>query len=215
MAHQKRIKYTSTNTYHTLNTINKDTENIWFVMHGLGYLSKYFIKHFEALDATKNFIVAPQAPSKYYQDKAYKYVGACWLTREDRDLEMENINNYLNILYDMEIAPHLSANRNLYLLGFSQGVSIITRWVAQKKVDFKTLFLHSGKFPDNLSKEDFDFMNPESNVELIYGTEDKLISEKLKNDEVNRLSDIFFDKIHTSVFNGEHEFNSLVFSNIN
>ncbi|MAZ29469.1 MAG: esterase [Cytophagaceae bacterium] len=214
MARQKRITYTTTNTYHTLNTITKDTENIWFVIHGLGYLSKYFIKHFEPLDAKKNFIVAPQAPSKYYQDKAYKYVGACWLTREERDLEMENNINYLNTLYIKEIEPYLTEGRKLYLLGFSQGVSILTRWLARTQVDFKTLYLHSGKLPDNLSKKDFEFIKPGSKVEFVYGNNDELITEKRLKDEKNRLNDVFTDKIHICSFNGKHEFNSLIFNDL-
>ena len=93
MREEKTVSYTTTNTYQTLNTFTPKTEEIWMVCHGLGHLTKYFLNHFEKLDPEKHYIIAPQAPSKYYQDKRYKYIGASWLTRENTDIEIENVLN--------------------------------------------------------------------------------------------------------------------------
>ena len=109
MREEKTVSYTTTNTYQTLNTFTQKTEVIWMVCHGLGHLTKYFLNHFEKLDPEKHYIIAPQAPSKYYQDKRYKYVGASWLTRENTDIEIENVLNYLDQVYTSEIQPKLNS----------------------------------------------------------------------------------------------------------
>ena len=63
---EKEISYTSHNTYSTLNSLSSKTKNVWFVCHGIGYLSRYFIKHFNELNNEENYIIAPQAQSKFY-----------------------------------------------------------------------------------------------------------------------------------------------------
>lgn len=34
---EKKVKYTTTNTYETLNTLTNKTKNVWIVFHGIGY----------------------------------------------------------------------------------------------------------------------------------------------------------------------------------
>ena len=63
--HEKQVTYQTTNTYETLNTLSAKTKNIWIVLHGIGFLSKFFIKYFDELNAEENYVIAPQAPSKY------------------------------------------------------------------------------------------------------------------------------------------------------
>ena len=63
---EKQNTYTTTNTYTTLNNIGPKTKNVWIVFHGIGYLSRYFINYFNTLNPNENYIIAPQAPSKYY-----------------------------------------------------------------------------------------------------------------------------------------------------
>jgi hypothetical protein len=78
----KIVNYSASNTYDTLNKLTSKTERVWLVFHGIGYLSRYFVRCFNSLDPEKNYFIAPQAPSKYYKDNRYKNVGACWLTKE-------------------------------------------------------------------------------------------------------------------------------------
>ena len=94
MHEEKTVSYTSQNTYYTLNKLTEKTTKIWLVCHGIGYLSPYFLEHFKKLDPERNYIIAPQAPSKYYQDKRYKYIGASWFTRLNTEMEThKQINN--------------------------------------------------------------------------------------------------------------------------
>ena len=90
---EKQVSYNSSNTYETLNSLTESTENVWIVFHGIGFLSKYFLRFFKKLDTKKNYIIAPQAPSKYYLNNEFKYVGASWLTKENTKIETGNVLN--------------------------------------------------------------------------------------------------------------------------
>ncbi len=67
--------FQTTNPYGTLNAPNPKTKNVWVVFHGIGYLSRYFLRYFDGLPSEENYIIAPQAPSKYYLNNEYRHVG--------------------------------------------------------------------------------------------------------------------------------------------
>lgn len=204
MSTQKEAAYTAINTYHTLNDMTKKTKNIWMVFHGMGYLSKYFINYFSALDAVENYIIAPQAPSKYYQDKAFKHVGASWLTRENTLTETQNILNFVDAVFEKEVTKK---GANLIVMGYSQGVSIAARWVASRKIPCKKLILHSGGIPAELTPEDFEFLSPDAAVIYLYGNKDQYISEARKTEEELKGKKLFKDRLSIEVFEGIHEVN--------
>ncbi len=204
MSKEKEVIYTSKNTYSTLNKFTEKTKNVWLVFHGLGYLSKYFINYFSELNPEENYIIAPQAPSKYYQDKRFKHVGASWLTRENTLMETENVLNYIDAIFEKEISER---TQNLIILGYSQGVSIATRWVAQRKIQCHKLILHSGGIPIELKPIDFEFMNPSIEVIYLYGDKDQHITEARKTEEELKGSKLFKDRLKVEVFDGIHEVN--------
>lgn len=202
---EKTISYTTKNTYATLNTITPKTKNVWFVFHGIGYLSKYFIKYFECLDSEENYIVAPQAPSKYYLKNEYKYVGASWLTKENTPTEIHNVLNYIDAVFEAE---QISPDLNLILFGFSQGVSVVTRWVAQRKLNCKALILYAGGIPNELNDESFshfDFSTAE--VKIIYGETDQYLNTERLVTEKNKADILFQENAEIIMFKGGHEIN--------
>lgn len=201
---EKEVSYTTKNTYTTLNQFTYKTKNVWFAFHGLGYLSKYFINYFSALDAEENYIIAPQAPSKYYQDRSFKHVGASWLTRENTVLETQNILNYVNAIYEKEITREIP---NLIVMGYSQGVSVAARWVAKYKIDCDKLILHSGGIPEELKPGDFDFLKPETEAIYIYGNRDQYITEARETEEQLKGTKLFKERLKIEMFDGIHEVN--------
>ena len=80
---EKEIIYKISNSYSTLNALTSKTRNVIFACHGMGYLSRYFLKYFKGLDSDLNYIIVPQAQSKYYIAPKMKHVGASWLTKEN------------------------------------------------------------------------------------------------------------------------------------
>ena len=204
MSIQKEVTYTTTNTYHTLNELTEKTKNVWMVFHGMGYLSKYFINYFSELNAEENFIIAPQAPSKYYQGNDFKHVGASWLTRENTQLETQNILKYIDAIYEKELAE---TTANLIVMGYSQGVSIATRWVASRKVQCDKLILHSGGIPNELQPNDYEFLKTDAEVIYLYGNKDQYITEARETEEKLKGTKLFQDRLNIEVFDGIHEVN--------
>ena len=200
---EKNTSYQTTNSYATLNTLTPKTENIWVVFHGMGYLSRYFLKPFAKLDAATNYIVAPQAPSKYYLNDEYKYVGASWLTKENTRQEIQNIFSYIDSVMEAE---KLLTPTNLILFGFSQGVSIVTRWMASRKVQCKKLVMYAGSIPNELSKEDFDHLDlNQTEVRIIYGNTDKFLTPERLQLENEKTVKLFGKRANVRKFEGGHE----------
>lgn len=198
---EHKITYPTEKTYSTLNTVTDQTEYIWLVCHGLGYLSRYFIRHFSILNPEKHYIIAPQAPSKYYQDKDYNRIGASWLTREDTQIEMQNIKAYFDAIYEKEIKPH--PEKKLMVLGFSQGVSVAMRWLAYSKVNCEVLLMHSGGIPEELEAKDFE--NFSFKPYLIYGKSDPYINSKRSKHEFQKAEKLFGKHFEIKAFEGTHE----------
>lgn len=204
---EKEVRYTAANTYSTLNSLHETTENIWLVFHGLGYLSRYFINYFKGLDPNKNYIIAPQAPSKYYQDKTFTYVGASWLTKENTLFETQNLIRYVNQVVENE-SLHDLKNQNLILLGYSQGVSVMLRWLAQSSLAVSQVILHSGGIPRELTPDHFAHLHPHTPVHLLYGTEDPYIHSERVVQEKQLATTLFGERLTIIPFPGGHEVNT-------
>lgn len=199
---EKEISYQTTNTYSTLNTLTAKTKHVWLVCHGMGYLSKYFLKYFKQLNAEENYIIAPQASSKYYLHSEFKHVGASWLTKENTLAETENVMHYLDAVLENENIPE---DKKLIVFGYSQGVSIAARYVAKRKLQCSQLVLHSGGIPKELVSEDLKFLK--AKVSLIYGTDDIYLNEDRMAIETKRAIELFGNNANIMPFDGVHEVN--------
>lgn len=200
---EKEISYHITNSYSTLNTLTSETKNVWFVCHGMGYLSRYFLKYFEELQAAENYIIAPQAQSKYYIPPKFKHVGASWLTKENTLKETENVMRYFDAVLEAENIPQ---DKNLIVFGYSQGVSVAMRYVAKRQLHCSQLILHSGGIPKELQPEDFSFLK--AKITMIYGTEDEYLNDERIANETNKANQLFDNKVTILPFEGKHIVNT-------
>lgn len=207
---EKQVSYKITNTYSTLNEYTSKTKNVWLVFHGIGYLSRYFMKYFKDLNPEENYVIAPQAQSKYYLNNKYTHVGASWLTKENTEEEFENVLNYLKEVFKAE---GLDKVENLNVLGYSQGVSIATRFVAREKIQCKNLILLSGKVPQELATKDFEFLT-DTKFSFIYGTQDEYLKAGVVKVEHERLKELFPKNLNVITFDGGHEVRPEILSNI-
>ncbi len=78
-------------------------------------------------------------------------MGACWLTKVDTHQEMSNNLNYINEVFRLE---NLVGDHRVVLFGYSQGVSIATRFLKTYQQDIKALIMHSGSIPQELDLND-------------------------------------------------------------
>lgn len=199
---QKRVFYNTSNTYLTQNSCTASTKNVWIVFHGIGYLSRYFLPFFNELDPEENYLIAPQAPSKYYLDKTYRNIGASWLTREDTAAEIENILRYVNAVYEDAAIPE---NCRLIVFGYSQGVSVAMRWVAKSRVRCEQLVLYAGGIPDELTEGDFQFLKSKTKVTFLVGDSDEFLSPGRMERESGKIKSLFGGQASIKIFNGGHE----------
>lgn len=200
---EKEIAYQITNTYSTMNELTNNTKNVWFVCHGIGFLSRYFIKYFEALDSEENYIIAPQASSKYYLNGEYKHVGASWLTRENTQAEIENVMANLNAIYHAEQIPE---HVNFFVLGFSQGVSVAMRWVARYQISCAKLIVYAGSIPNELTEKDFEFIHPEkTKIINIVGLQDPYFTEARMQQEHEKMQTLFGEHYIFKTYEGTHK----------
>ena len=208
---EKEISYQTTNSYSTLNQLTKSTKNIWFVCHGMGYLSRYFLKYFKDLNPEENYIIAPQAQSKYYIPPDFKHVGASWLTKENTLKETDNVMRYFDAVLGAEQLPN---DKNLIVFGYSQGVSVAMRYVAKRKLMCSQMVLHSGGIPKELVADDFKFLENQCKVSLIYGTDDEYLNAERMQNETSRIHELFDTKVTIMPFDGKHIVNVEMINNL-
>lgn len=200
---EKSVTYTTENTYLTQNQITEKTKNVWLVFHGIGYLSRFFVKYFDGLDPEENYLIVPQAPSKYYLKNEYKYVGASWLTKENTTMDINNVLAYIEAVLEAEKLPE---NLNLILFGFSQGVSVATRWWANSKRSCRQVILYAGGIPNELTKDDFAFVDFDTTkIQLVYGDADEFLTPDRLQMEKRKIETLFQGKAEIITFTGGHE----------
>jgi len=192
------IKVTRTAQYYTLGNLNNPT-TIWFVLHGYGYLAKYFIKKFEPIVHEETLIVAPEGLSKFYLNGVSGRVGASWMTKENREEEINDYINYLNQLYKTIVKDNLSIKINI--VGFSQGGATASRWIANGKVKCNNFILWASFFP-----EDMEMKSIPNNINsfVLYGDDDEYITQEWaeKQEQIIKQSNLKYQLIK---FKGKHD----------
>jgi predicted esterase len=206
---EKEIVYTISNSYTTLNSLTSKTKNVIFACHGMGYLSRYFLKYFKGVNSDDNYIIIPQAQSKYYIAPKMKHVGASWLTKENTLKEMENIISY----FDSVLSNEKIENLNFIFLGYSQGVSVAMRYLAKRKIIVSKLILMSGGIPKELTPKDFKYLKNKAVIYYVYGDKDDYITEDFLNSEKKRFEDLF-SNINYIEFDGNHEIKTEIIESI-
>ncbi len=121
---------------------------IWYVLHGYGQLSQFFIRKFSSLDPEKNLVIAPEGLHRFYLSGSSGRVGASWMTKDDRLADIRDYIDYLDQLHSGISSKYSKAK--VCVLGFSQGSATAARWVFNGKVDPDYLVLWSSTFPPDL-----------------------------------------------------------------
>ena len=196
-----KIKTSKTARVYLTNEITKNTKEVVISCHGYAQLGKFFIKKFEGISNEHRTVIVPEALNKFYWNGMNGRVVASWMTKDDRESEIEDYINYLNQVYEM--IKEKNKNVKIIAFGFSQGSSTISRWISQKnyKIDCERLILWSGSFPIDVLEENIFKTIP---FQYLFGNEDEYYS-KVKIIELESTlnkKDIHPDFIE---FNGGHK----------
>ena len=204
MIQEHNIQTTKTSRYFTLGKLTKDVKIIWIVFHGYGQLGKEFLSQFEFLGKKDTFIISIEALNKFYFRGFNGKVGASWMTKENRESEINDYVQFIDNVYRSVTDDINLSKMKINILGFSQGTHTASRWLYKKRIKINNLILWSGSFP-----HDFNYNNSKKywssfTKYIVIGKKDKFIEPEKFKMEMNYLSD---QNIHINVveFDGGHE----------
>ena len=90
-------------------------------------------------------------------------------------------------------------------MGYSQGVSVMCRWIAKRKIRCDHLLLYSGKIPTELTPDDFRHLHPTTKVAAFIGDSDPYLSQKDRQDFGKKMQELFPGLITITEYHGGHE----------
>lgn len=189
--------------YYQSESISSSTKEVWFVLHGYGQLPQYFIRKFKGISDKERIIVAPGGLSRFYLDGFSGRVGATWMTKEERLLDIDNYINYLNSVA-AEVLNDASEDVRITLLGFSQGSATVCRWVDKLNFNFERLILHSGAFPPDIDFSGLGKKLKKKKVYMVRGDNDEFINEERKNEQQTLIEKLNV-KVEQIEFAGKHD----------
>lgn len=179
---------------------NPKADRVWVVLHGYGQLANFFIRKFHVLNEDQNFVIAPEGLHRFYLEGTGGRVGASWMTKEERETDIQDYVSYLN---QVRLHYQLDAYTKILLVGFSQGAATSARWMEMGGFQPNIYFHWAGVFPPDL---EFD---PQKNTFLksenyyVVGEKDPYFDSSKIEDELKA-----FQKKGIAVeylsFEGEH-----------
>jgi len=159
--------------------------DLWFVLHGYGQLARSFLGRFGPIDHPTRCIVAPEALSRFYVGGQGRHgpgsrVGATWMTREDRQHEIDDYVRYLDAL----ARDVLGAREpdGVTVLGFSQGVATASRWTVLGALRPARLVLWGDFLPPDLDLARARAVWQGTEVILVRGTDDLTLADTVLAD---------------------------------
>lgn len=200
----KRIAISKTARYYIMGEPSEKINSVWIVLHGYGQLAEEFINYFKTLKNESTLVVAPEALNRFYLKGFGGKIGATWMTKEERESEINDYVNYLDSVYDEVIKYGLLGKVKIAVLGFSQGTATACRWISKCNSKIDRLILWGGGVPPDVDLEFSHKLFNSINLEIVIGNEDQFISEEQMEKEIKRFEEIKLNyKIHR--FNGKHE----------
>jgi len=194
-----QIEITKTAKYTTFGN-PKSATTIIFALHGYGQLVDFFIRKFNYLDENKFFIVAPEGLHRFYLKGSSGRVGASWMTKEQRQIDINDYIVYLDTLW-MTIQKKYKFEKRI-LLGFSQGGATASRWHKLGVFNADQLILWASVFPPDMEIEVEKGFKDSDNY-LVFGNKDEYYKESKIDEHFEYLKNMNLE-INLIKFKGNH-----------
>lgn len=200
---KKTLKVEKKARYFQIGDAHNKVTTVWIVLHGYGMLSEFFIKKFDPIKNKNTLIIAPEALNRFYIDSNYGRVGASWMTKDERQTDIDENISYLNGLID-KINKEIGHSRfKINVLGFSQGGATACRWVFSSDVEIENLIMWAGDIPKDTLTEKNRSKWKDTNTYLVMGKKDELINEKMKAKFLKLVTDYQLD-YKLKLYDGDH-----------
>jgi predicted esterase len=193
--------------YYSTGEITENTTHVLFALHGYGQLAQYFIRKFAALESKNVVVIAPEGLSRFYIDplegsgRKTTRVGATWMTKENRLVDIENYVNYLDTVFETTVT---NKKIPVSILGFSQGSATASRWTLSKNIHFDRLILWAGILPEDMNFEIGAEVLKGKSVTMVYGKQDPYVTDARFN-EMKTLTEKLKTKVEILTFEGGHD----------
>ena len=175
---KKQISIPKTHKYSQLGEFSEKTNTVWIVLHGYGMLSEFFIKKFECILNDSTVVIAPEGSNRFYLENNYYRVGASWMTKLDKEKDIEDNISFIQTLYSKIIVEIGHTNFKLNTLGFSQGGATLVRWIMSNSIKVDSLILWGSDIPKDCLIEEKKSRWHSIDVKLVIGTQDEYINEE-------------------------------------
>lgn len=171
------------------------------VLHGFGQVAAEFIKIFEPLVQRGILVAAPQAPHQFYKSLADRSVGFSWLTRYERDQSIRDFAAYMEKFHAHLQREHRLDEQRVFVLGFSQGVSMAYRMWAHSRVPVSGIIACGGDLPPDIA-ERLHELSPLP-VLVVHGRRDQIVPLRKAHEAQSQLSAAGVP-VELFEFEGEH-----------
>jgi predicted esterase len=178
---------------------NPAAKQLLIVLHGYGQLTEYFLRKFDGEEWNDFYIVAPEGLHRFYLEGTQGRVGASWMTKELRHIDIEENSDYLDtLLFHLQSENQYEST---HLLGFSQGGATAARWKQRNPTVFESFVLWASVFPDDVKVDLTSEAFHRSQNHFVLGTQDPFYSV----DQQQKISSFYTEnqfKVH--IFEGGH-----------
>jgi predicted esterase len=178
---------------------NKNANTVMYVLHGYGQLARFFIRKFEHL-ADEFLIVAPEGMHRFYLNGSSGRVGTSWMTKEDRETDIQDNLMWLNSL-DKALSEEFTFSERI-ILGFSQGGATAARWYFNGNFQKDTLIIWASVFPPDIDRNEWIEQSQHNKNYFVLGTDDEYYDQEEQKAAILFYSTLNFNCLD---YNGKHE----------
>ncbi len=155
------------------------------VLHGFGQVARQFIKVFEPLAQKGILVAAPQGAHQFYTHLKKGQVGFSWLTRYERDQSVSDFVAYMEQFYKLLQETCEVDSQRVFMLGFSQGVSMAYRTWAHSSLPVRGVIACGGDLPPDIVEKLQGL--PPIQILLVHGRQDEDVSPEKAQEAIKHL----------------------------
>ena len=152
----------------------KGPHPLLIVLHGFGQVAGQFIKVFEPLAQKGILVAAPQGAHQLYTNLKERRVGFSWLTKYESDQSVSDFVAYMGQFFKLLQETCEVDSQRVFMLGFSQGVSMAYRTWAHSSLPVRGVIACGGDLPPDIV-EQLEGLPP-IQILLVHGRQDEEVS---------------------------------------